>query len=68
MALYIHINGSLSTYYIDEFRDIIRLSLSRPDAFGKDISQHISNTLWGLAKLDASWSDMPSAQLETAFW
>ena len=50
-----------------ELRDVILLTLEQPDSFARDISQHISNTLWALAKMDASWADIPFHRLEEAF-
>jgi hypothetical protein len=42
-----------------EFRDILLDSMSQKDAYAKDTSsQHIANTIWGLAKMDASWDHL----------
>ena len=35
----------------DELREVIQFSLSLPLVFAKDVSQHVANTLWGLAKM-----------------
>lgn len=50
-----------------EFRDVLVMALKEEAAFGRDVSQHISNSLWALAKMDADWNDMPNVQLEEAF-
>ena len=42
-----------------EFLAVLLDNIAQPDAFGSDISQHISNTIWGLAKMDASWQFIP---------
>lgn len=51
----------------DELRGTIVKSLSNDQAFAEDIPQHISNTLWALAKMDAAWNEMPTKLLEKAF-
>ncbi len=34
-------------------------NLQRSDVFAEDTPQHVSNTLWGLGKMDVAWSTMP---------
>jgi hypothetical protein len=49
-----------------EFRDVLLENLGRIEAFQGNVPQHISNTLWGSAKMDASWSQMPMENLQDA--
>ena len=42
-------------------------NLSQEDGFKEDVPQHIANTLWGLAKMDATWNDLPKDNLMNAF-
>lgn len=50
-----------------EFREILVETLAQPDAFKDDISQHIANVIWGLAKMDAAWDEVPMSALLEAF-
>jgi len=51
----------------DSFRSVITDSLGRERAFGSDVPQHISNSIWGLAKMDAAWSEVPGEAIMRAF-
>eukprot|EP01041_Mallomonas_annulata_P011850 gene11850-24840_t len=49
-----------------EFRDTIVRNLANPMVFSQDVPQHISNTLYGLGKMDALWELLPIEQLTNA--
>lgn len=45
-------------------RKALLRDLARPTALNADHSQHISNILWSLGKMDATWRYLPGANLE----
>ena len=44
-------------------REAIQHNLEKNNAFGHDTPQHVSNSLWGLAKMDAHWSEFNGQNL-----
>lgn len=49
-----------------ELRNTLLESLASPSAFAGDNPQHVSNTLWSLGKLDATWLQLPGGNLISA--
>lgn len=45
-------------------RGVLLRDLGRPTVLSADLPQHISNILWSLGKMDASWRHLPGANLE----
>jgi hypothetical protein len=41
--------------------------LDSSNAFLEDVPQHVSNSCWALSKMDATWKDLPTTKLVSAF-
>jgi hypothetical protein len=49
-----------------DLRDTLLASLASPTAFLHDTPQHVTNTLWALGKMDATWLQLPGEALTAA--
>jgi hypothetical protein len=51
----------------EELRDNLLQALDDDDTFTGNVPQHVANSIWGLAKMDASWTGLPWEKLSVAF-
>jgi len=47
-------------------REALVNNLANTSVFQEDVPQHVSNSIWALSKMDALWSEMPAANLQSS--